>query len=202
MRWEPLVCCALDGDDLVRIDGHKKWHLVAILKWGIHNTLNKELIDGMDGISFDLIHMIQNTLSRNPLFVKHKNINFKKISCWKGIGMLNMVHSKSHISKRNNFWPTNYGIFCGGNESSIVRVVGAKRIPLAKKRPQSIDTSPQQLPCFMPSLGGTPLTIHKKSPQVASSIGGGKGGADLKMTLFPICLKISFVQNNTFKNIF
>ena len=24
MRWEPLVFCAVDGDDLVRIDGHKK----------------------------------------------------------------------------------------------------------------------------------------------------------------------------------
>ena len=108
----------------------------------------------------------------------------------------NLKFSKIHFSQKNN------EIFSGGNESSIVRVVGAKRIPLAKKRPQSIDTSPQQLPCFMPSLGGTPLTIHKKSPQVASSIGGGKGGADLKMTLFPICLKISFVQNNNFRNIF
>ena len=44
--------------------------------------------------------------------------------------------SKIHFSKKNN------EIFSGGNESSIVRVVGAKRIPLAKKRPQSIDTSP------------------------------------------------------------
>ena len=38
------------------------------------------------------------------------------------------------------------------NESSIVSVVGAQRIPLAKKRPQSIDDSPHlpadTMPCW------------------------------------------------------
>ena len=39
------------------------------------------------------------------------------------------------------------------NESSIVSVVGAQRIPLAKKRPQSIDDSPPP-PCWYHAMLG------------------------------------------------
>ena len=107
-------------------------------------------------------------------------MTFKKILVLQG--HWNAQYDAKKISNFSKFWLKNYGIFCGGNESSIVRVVGAKRIPLSQEKTPIDRYIPPQLPSFMPSLGETSLTIQKKSPQVASSIGRGKRRADLKMT--------------------
>ena len=158
----------------------------------------------MDGILYFNpfeIRIIKNTLSRNPLIVHvivHVYLMFQEhwnaqycARCTANLKCLKISILVKTIMK----------YFVAGMSHLLCGQLEPKGSPQPRKDPNR-SIHPPQLPCFMPSLGGTPLTIHKKSPQVASSIGGGKGEADLKMTLFPICLKISFVQNNNFRNIF
>ena len=158
------------------------------IQWQYSNegsiTLNKELIDGMDGISFDLIHMIQNTLSRNPLFVKHKYINLKKYRVERALECsiwctINLIFLKEIICDRKIM-----EYFVAGMSHLLCGQLEPKGSPQPRKDPNR-SIHPPQLPSFMPSLGETPLTIHKKSPQVTSFIERGMGRSRFENGSFP-----------------
>ena len=102
-------------------------------------------------------------------------MTFKKILVLQG--HWNAQYDAKKISNFSKLWNIlwrEWVIYCAGSWS--------QKDPLSQEKTPIDRYIPPQLPSFMPSLGETSLTIHKKSPQVASSIGRGKRRADLKMT--------------------